>query len=264
MELIIGYILAILVGISLGLMGSGGSILTLPIFVYLFHVSALQAIDYSLFIIGITAFIGSVQHLKSRNIDFKTAVIFGLPSLLSVYITRRFIVPAIPHEIRIYADISINKSMFMMLIFAMVMLCSAYSMIRKSDRIAVRKSPSLWTLFILGIFVGLLTGLVGAGGGFLIIPSFVLIMGMSMKKAIGTSLFIIAINSLIGFGTDFHNYPKLDWTLLIIFSLITIIGLFIGTIISSKIDGTRLKVGFGWFILAMGVFIILSELIHTY
>lgn len=258
---IIGYILAIFVGISLGLMGSGGSILTLPIFVYIFHIPAILAVDYSLFIIGSTALIGSLQHIRQRQVDFRTAIVFGIPSLLAVYISRRHLVPLIPEEISLGEELLLPKDMLLMLVFALVMFFSASSMIRQSTGRKQLAKPSTAALLIFGLFIGGLTGLVGAGGGFLIIPSLVLLLGMPMKRAVATSLLIIATNSLFGFASDFRNYQLLNWRMLIGFSLITIIGLFIGNMLSTKIDGSKLKVGFGWFILTMGIYIMLSELI---
>lgn len=256
---IIGYILAIFVGITLGLMGSGGSILTLPIFVYIFQIDAVLAVDYSLFIIGITALIGSIQHIKNRKVDYRTALTFGLPSLLAVYISRRYLVPLIPAEIALSETVTITKNMALMLVFAFVMLLSASSMIRQKMIQKPVSSPSTGALLVFGLFIGALTGLVGAGGGFLIIPSLVLLLGMPMKRAVATSLVIIAVNSLFGFASDFKHYELLNWPLLVGFCLLTIGGFFIGNLVSTKIDSSRLKVGFGWFLLIMSIYIMLSE-----
>ncbi len=259
---IIGYISSILIGISLGLIGSGGSILTVPVLVYLFSVDAVVATSYSLFIVGFTSAIGSVGYFKKGLVNIKTALVFGAPSIVAVFLTRAYIVPAIPKEVFTIGSFMITKSILLMLLFAILMVVASYSMIKKEKK---KKEEDLgpqkfnYPIILLeGAVVGLVTGLVGAGGGFLIIPALVLLSKLPMKEAVGTSLVIIAAKSLIGFlGEGGENV--IDWHLLIIVSAFATVGIFIGIFLSKKIDGAKLKPLFGWFVLIMGIYIIIKE-----
>lgn len=260
---IAGYLASALIGISLGLIGGGGSILTVPVLVYLFGVNAVEATAYSLFIVGATSLVGTFPKYKQGLVDVKTGLIFGAPSIAAVYLTRKFLVPAIPTEIFTAGDFVVTKSILMMLLFAALMVFASVSMIRDkkvaSEEPKEDKGFNYPMILAEGAIVGMLTGLVGAGGGFLIIPALVLFTGLSMKKAVGTSLMIIAAKSLIGFTGDLGHF-EMNWNLLITVSIIAIAGIFLGNYLSLKIDGAKLKKGFGWFVLVMGVYIIIKEL----
>lgn len=257
---IIGYIGSVLIGISLGLIGGGGSTLTVPLLVYLFAVDAVMATTYSLFIVGTASLFGSITYLRKGLINMKTALIFGLPSIVSVYITRTFILPAIPDDVMQVGEVMVTKNMFLMLLFATLMLLSAYGMLGNKKEYTEVKKVNYPVVFILGLIVGLLTGLVGAGGGFLIIPALVFFMNMPMKQAVGTSLVIVTINSLAGFAFSIAHFT-IDWNLILVITAIAIVGIFIGSWLSQKIDGAKLKPAFGWFIIFMGIYIILKELL---
>jgi uncharacterized membrane protein YfcA len=283
--ILLGYFLAALVGISLGLIGSGGSILTVPILVYIMGVDAVSATAYSLFIVGATALVGGVQNALQKRVDFKTVLIFGIPSIAAVYATRKWLVPVIPDELFSLGSLVITKPIALMLLFAVVMIMASVSMIRPSRKPAREDSdPGQDPLSIKGLegglepepsepmrynypmillegsVVGILTGLVGAGGGFLIIPALVLLARMPMKLAVGTSLFIIAAKSLLGFTGDLQGTLAIDWNLLGIFTAASVAGIFAGIALSKRIPGARLKTGFGWFVLVMGIYIIIKEL----
>lgn len=262
---ILGYVLAALVGISLGLIGSGGSILTVPILVYIMGVNPVAATAYSLFIVGTTALVGGVQNAMAGKVDFKTVLIFGVPSIAAVYITRMWIVPIIPQDIITIGSFAITKPIALMLLFAVVMLMASYSMIKPSKTAdsPAEDAPMTYNypmILMEGTVVGILTGLVGAGGGFLIIPALVLLAKMPMKLAVGTSLFIIAAKSLIGFIGDVQGGNAIDWNLLAIFTAAAVSGIFGGIYLSKKIAGAKLKTGFGWFVLVMGIYIIVKEI----
>lgn len=261
---ILGYILAVLVGVSLGLIGSGGSILTVPILVYVMGVNPVLATAYSLFIVGSTALVGGVQSALQKRADFKTVFIFGIPSIATVYVTRMWLVPLIPAELFSIGSLVITKSIGIMVLFAIVMILASVSMIRpgkESDDSGEQALHYNYPLILLeGSVVGLLTGLVGAGGGFLIIPALVILARMPMKLAVGTSLFIIAAKSLIGFIGDLQGSQVIDWKLLGTFTALAGIGIFIGIYLSKKISGDKLKKSFGWFVLIMGIYIFVKEL----
>lgn len=262
MNEIIGFTLSILIGVSLGLIGGGGSILTVPILVYVFGLSAEISTSYSLFIVGVTALAGSVSFYRNKLVNMKVAVIFAVPSLLSVFLTRKFIMPAIPDIIFNSGTFEFTKSMLIMTVFAALMIAASVSMIRKSkikDPSKENKGHHYTLIFLEGILVGILTGFVGAGGGFLIIPALVILAGLPMKEAVGTSLLIIAVKSLIGFTGDISAGVNIDWMFLLLISLFTVAGIFIGSSLAKKIPGEKLKPAFGWFVLVMGIYIMLRE-----
>src|SRR5690554_1692855 len=257
-----GYIASIFIGIALGLIGGGGSILTVPVLVYLFSVDAVAATAYSLFIVGTTSVVGSFSYFKKGLVNIKTAVVFGIPSIISVFLTRAYIVPAIPQEIFSIGNFTVTKSILLMLLFAVLMIFASYSMIKK-DKPVTEETPQKQKfnyplILIEGTIVGILTGLVGAGGGFLIIPALVILSKLPMKEAVGTSLVIIAAKSLIGFIGE-GTAVAIDWIFLLQVTAFAIVGIFIGMALSKKIDGNKLKPVFGWFVLVMGIYIILKE-----
>ena len=264
---IVGYLLAVLVGVSLGLIGSGGSILTVPILVYVMGVNPVLATAYSLFIVGSTALVGGVQSAFQKRVDFKTVLIFGIPSIAAVYATRMWLVPFIPKELFSMGSLVITKPIALMLLFAIVMILASVKMIRPAKQKAIDENAPMkynYPMILLeGAVVGLLTGLVGAGGGFLIIPALVLLARMPMKLAVGTSLFIIAAKSLIGFIGDLQGSQIIDWKLLGAFTTFAVIGIFIGIFLSKKIPGQKLKKIFGWFVLIMGIYIIVKEIFFS-
>ncbi|RDI04503.1 sulfite exporter TauE/SafE family protein [Flavobacterium sp. AG291] len=254
-----GYFFALLVGISLGLVGSGGSILTVPILVYLLGFDAITATGYSLFVVGLTALVGGIRNISKGNINFNIVFLFGIPSLITAYLVRALLIPVIPHVIMETKHVIITKELLLMLTFAIVMLLAATKMIRSNINDATATKISKLKIIISGIITGFLAGAVGAGGGFLIIPALVFLAGLPMKKAVGTSLFIIAIQSLAGFAGDGFQ-KSIDWSFLLPFTLTAITGIFIGILLSRKIEGKKLKKGFGYFILLMGAYIISKEL----
>lgn len=259
---IIGYIFAVFIGFLMGLIGGGGSILGVPVFVYLFGFDAVTATVLSLFVVGITSLFGTLGFIREKSINYRTALLFGLPSVLGVLFSRRLVVPHLPHYIINRWGIVLTKDSFLLILFSVLMLISAYKMIRKPKLKKIREAEETnYTLLVSqGLLVGIITGMVGAGGGFLIVPALVMLVRMPMKEAVATSLFIICINSLIGFASSLDKV-EVDWFFILKFSFFSIIGVFVGLFVGRKIDGSKLKPLFGWIILAMGIFIILKETI---
>lgn len=264
--LILGCILAILVGITLGMIGSGGTILTVPILVYVMAVDPILATTYSLFAIGITSFVGSIRGIIRKEADITKVFSFGLPSLIVVFLTRSFILPLVPEVIHI-GSWSIPQHVALMLVFSLVMLASSISMIRTA-KLGIEQPKGnhkvpLELIILQGAFVGLITGLVGAGGGFLIIPALVNFYFLPMRRAVATSLIIITINSLFGLLGDLEKLPLFDWKLLGWYSAGTVVGIFIGFALADRVSNKFLKISFGYMILIIGVYILVRETLLT-
>ncbi|MBF4507928.1 sulfite exporter TauE/SafE family protein [Flavobacterium sp. JLP] len=256
----LGYFASIIIGISLGLIGGGGSILTIPILVYLFKVNPEQATSYSLFIVGLTALFGSYSHYKMGNLKLKSALYFAIPSVISILIIREVIFPQIASTLFSIASYSVSKDFLIMIIFSVLMITAAISMIRKSQP-KIKAETNYIQLSIIGFVVGIITGFLGAGGGFLIIPALLFFANLPMKQAVGTSLLIITINSSIGFGGDLYIGTPINYPFLLGVSVMALLGMIIGSQLSKKIDGTKLKPIFGWFVLVMGFYIITKEVL---
>lgn len=261
---IFGYIASIFMGLSLGMIGGGGSILTVPILVYLFGTNPITATAYSLFIVGSTALVGGISYLKKGEVDLKTGFIFAVPSFIGVYLTRAFVVPALPDPVFTMGSFVFSKPLLIMLVFAVLMVAASISMIKSKKSEASKAALSPTAKFLLigieGFVVGGVTGFVGAGGGFLIIPALVVLVGMPMKLAVGTSLFIIAAKSLIGFTGDLQHHAQIEWSLLFTITGIAIFGLFMGMYLTKRVSEKGLKKGFGYFVLLMGAFILFDQL----
>lgn len=259
---IAGYLAALLIGLSLGLIGGGGSILTIPVLVYLFHIQPTLATGYSLFIVGCSSLAGAYKNYRRGNINFKASFYFGIASIITVVLIRKFLVPVIPDHLFMIGSFPVTKSLATMLLFAVVMILASLSMIQKPvvEKARAKDEPiHLQKALIRGVEVGLLTGLLGAGGGFLIIPVLIFSFHLPMKEAIGTSLLIIAMNSLCGFAGDlFHQ--QFDWALLLPVTAIAVTGTFIGRRLGQDLSGEKLKKWFGWFVLIMGIYIIIHEI----
>jgi hypothetical protein len=266
--MLVGYFLALLVGLSLGVFGAGGSILTVPILVYVIGIVPVQATAYSLVVVGLTSVVGAAAYIRRGEVNVITAGIFAVPSVAAVYLTRRFLVPAIPAEITKIGPLVLGRDLIVMLLFGALMAWAAVGMIRNAgihSRPAREESEApgrggVPLIAAEGMGVGVLTGLVGAGGGFLIVPVLVLAAGMAMRQAVGTSLIIITLKSLIGFLGDLGAGRSIDWGFLLLFSALAVVGILLGSGIASRVPGERVKPWFGWFVLIAGVLVIGTEL----
>lgn len=259
---IFGYVAAALIGISLGLIGGGGSILTVPVLVYLFDINPVIASAYSLFIVGSTSLVGATGKVRQGLVSLKAVLYFGIPSLIAVFSTRKWIVPALPDIFFTAGSFTLTKDLFTLLFFSVLMILASISMIRnkmpEAEQTDITIQPT--RIALQGIMTGLVTGMVGAGGGFLIVPALILLLKLPVKKAMGSSLMIIAVNSLIGFTGDLSNI-EIDWGLVLSIAAVAIAGIFAGNYFAKKASATSLKKGFGWFVLVMGLYIVIKELL---
>lgn len=258
------YLSALLIGATLGLIGGGGSILTVPLLVYIASIKPELATAYSLFIVGISASFGAYRAYTKDQLQPKLAIIFALPSLITIYVTRKWIIPNLPETILQIQSIELSRGGMMMLLFSILMFSSSMGMFFKKSKQIQRKEKEvkIRPLFLtgIGLFLGLISGLVGAGGGFLIVPALVLVINVPMKKAIGTSLMIIAINSLTGFMGDIFN-PEVQWKFLLGFSSLSVVGIFIGNRLVDILPARRLKHLFSYFVLLMSIVVAIKEVL---
>jgi uncharacterized membrane protein YfcA len=257
---IIGYVLSICIGIVLGLLGGGGSILSIPILVYFFQIDAVLASAYSLFIVGVTSLIGAVPKYKGHFVSLRAGLLFGIPSIISIFATRNWLIPSIPEIIWETSSYVFTKRLLILGLFAVLMILASISMMTGRKEIQSNGHNSKIALAIIeGIVIGFLTGLVGAGGGFLIIPALIFLKGLPFKAAVGTSLFVIAINSIIGFLGDLLNYT-MNWPFLISITALATLGILVGNRLTHKISGIYLRKFFGWFVLTVGLLILCHEI----
>lgn len=269
--MIFGYVLACVMGVLLGLLGGGGSIMTVPILVYLMGISEDTAPSYSLFVVGIAAIFGSLQYIRQRLFSWKAALLYGIPSMIAVYVNQHYVRPAIPQQVQMLG-MEMFRGTLLMTLFSIMMLLAAWSMIRKKNR----QTPDAFELggpevlkpaqvIVAGLLEGFFTGLVGAGGGFIIVPALVTIVKLPMKKAVGTSLIIMAVKSLVGFGGAVTGHDGIDvqWSVLLPFTLLAAIGIAIGAQLAKKVPASKLKVAFGWFILIMGTFVVVKTILDA-
>ena len=250
------------IGLILGIIGAGGSILTIPVFVYILKMDPLPSSIYSMFVVGICGLTGGLKSIFNKLVDFKLTILFGIPSIIGVLIARKLIFPSIPLQLLTIGDFILTRNILFMLCFSVLMLISGFRMLMVSS--GKYKTPVDQTgrnpgwLFLQGLLVGVITGLLGIGGGFLIVPALYFWGRVDMKTAIGTTLIIIAMNSLFSFATSYST-AIIDWNILIKFSLGSILGILIGTFLADKIHGYQLKKIFGCFVLTLSVVIMYNQ-----
>lgn len=258
----VAFLLALVVGVVLGIIGSGGSILTVPILVYFLDLNATSATSYSLFIVGLSAIVGVHRFYNSHLINYRLTFFFGFPSIIGVLISRKLIIPNLPLTIDFFQFFSFTKDELILVFFGIVMLVGAISMLLSikpniEHNIMRKNIPIL--IIVDGIIIGIITGFVGAGGGFLIVPALILLTNIRVKEAIGTSLAIISIKSILGFISEINNV--VDWNFLLIFTSFSIVGVILGTRFSILINSNVLKKSFGIFVLFVAIAIIIKEIL---
>ncbi|PKA05630.1 sulfite transporter TauE/SafE [Leptospira ellisii] len=263
--LIPGLIASFLMGTSLGLIGAGGAILTVPILVYIFEQDVMRATTNSLFVVGVAALVGALMKAIHRNVDIKAGFFFALPGFLSIFLVRRYLLPFLPDVLLSGFGFLVTKQSFVMTFFAFTMFFSSWAMIRSANRPSPDESrrhdssPYFINVAVKGSLIGGITGLVGAGGGFLIIPALVLLLKFPVRLAVGTSLAIVAANSLFGFAISFPSVKNEDCPLLLSVCVLAVLGMFFGEILSSKMNERRLKKGFGYFVLTIAALLLYDQ-----
>ncbi len=253
------YILALFMGFLLGMLGGGGSILTVPILVYVGNIPAQNATGYSLFIVGITALIGSVINMRKSLVRTREGLVFAVPALVTMYAMRAGILPMIPETV-VLPLFTIEKAILIMIVFSVVMMIAGVRMLRQQTDSHIMNNLNYTHIIISGSIVGIVTGFVGAGGGFLIVPALVLLLNLPMREATATSLFVITLNSMVGFSGDILSGAHFDWNLMGIFTVISVAGMIIGIKTATVINPQKIKKIFAWFIMAMSIFILIKEL----
>lgn len=263
--MVVGHFFIFLMGLILGMMGAGGSILTIPIFVYLFNMEPFIAATHSLFVVAVTALFGSFSYIRKKEISVVKGITFIIPSFLGVVFAKKFILNIIPMTIYRSSHIQITKNFIIMTVFSILMMAASWTILKNKIYEAHfnnKKSHRL-VMALLGFVVGVVIGFVGIGGGFIMIPVFVILMGLKMREAIGTSLVIISINALFGFLLSLNEFSVLiNWQFLSIASLIAILGALMGSRYSHLINEKKLKFFFGWAILYLSLFIIGEQIFH--
>lgn len=259
----IGYIGALLMGILLGLIGGGGSILTVPILIYLFDIEAHNATTYSLVVVGTVSFYGSIKNIINKLADFKTAILFVIPSAIVVFFTKKILVSSLPDPIYSFNNFTISKHNFTLVFFIVIMFTAGYKMLTSNlstnneDHNIIK--PNIFILNLSAIVVGLITGIAGVGGSFLILPVLINYLGFSFKRAVATALLIVTINSFIGFMIDIQHHIDFNWNLLFIFTSIAIIGETFGQSLTDKIPTNQVKKIFGIVVINLALAISIFE-----
>ena len=257
---IVLYAVGLLIGVSLGLIGAGGAIVAVPAFVYLGDTPPPIASGYALFVVAIVTAVGAVQYVRSGLVDWRSVFAFGVTTLVSIALIRKFIMPGLPESVTLL-NTMVQTDTVLMLAFASVLMMAGIGMLRKKNPANTDEPTHIGRLTMFGIIIGIVSGFLGVGGGFLMTPAMVLWGGLDMKKAVGTSLVLISANGLVGVAADLSTNVEYNWPFLLTFTALATVGIIIGTILSKRIDGQRLKAGFGYFVLVLGVVVLVRELV---
>ena len=257
--LIVLYVIAALIGISLGLMGAGGAIVAVPAFVYLGDVPPTIASGYALFVVAVATAVGAIEYVRNKLVDWRSVLAFGVTTLTSIAVVRRFILPQLPSEFSVF-QVDVELDLILMLAFAVILVAAGSAMLWKKPKPHTDEPAHFGRLTFFGLVIGIISGFLGVGGGFLMTPALVLWANIDMKKAVGTSLVLISANGLAGVAADLSGNVAYDWSFLLTFTGLATAGIVIGTALAKRIDGQRLKAGFGYFVLTLGVAVLIREL----
>ncbi len=258
-----GYLMVFIIGVVMGMIGAGGSILTSSVLIYVFSINPVLSASYTLLNVGIISLVGVVQYFRKDQVDIRTGLMFALPALLVVFIMRRLIMPSIPTCICQFGSFGLTKELMVMVVFALVMILVSWSMILQPVPKGNTRSNNRSGLAMIlpGGLAGIITGFTGAGGGFVIVPALIFFTGLDIKKAVGTSLFIISINTASGFIGDYSSGVQYDWSFLLKLISVTVAGMLFSSLLANRISNTKLRRVFGITILAIGCWIVIKELI---
>lgn len=251
------YAIAVFIGITLGLIGAGGAIVAVPAFVYLEYIPPTLASGYALFVVAVASGVASIGNIRQRLIDWRAALAFGSTTLISVAVVRRFLLPMVPADVY-----GVSRDAVLMLAFAGVLLVAAVAMLRRKQKVATNIPTHVGRLSVYGLIIGVVSGFLGVGGGFLMTPALALWAGLDMKRAVATSLVLIAANSAVGVGADLVGGIQYDWPFVLTFTALTTLGIISGMFLTRRINGQQLKAIFGWFILAIGIAVAIREITH--
>lgn len=258
MELV-GYLALIGLGFILSVIGGGGSLLSVPILVYLFSIDIVTASSYSLFIVGTSSLLGALQKFRKEGADFLVAMVFGCSSAIGIFITRKWIVPIIPEVVWVENDILITKRALLLGIFSSIVIASSLVILRRHPWTSAESGKRrLDFLLPVSLLSGIIAGLVGVGGGVIILPALITFARLPIKIAVGTTLLVISFNSLLGFITDV-TIGNIDWIFLLLITFLASLGMFVGNRYHEKIPVKYLRLSFGWFMLVVAMWIILTE-----
>ncbi len=252
--LILAYFLIGLTGVSFGLIGAGGAILIVPILVYMLGIESGAATGYALPISLLVSGTGAWIARKQGQVDMARAVQFGVPTALSTFATRKLLVPQLPVTL-----LGLPKSSALMFGFALILVGASVSMFF-SNRVKSHEDAHPWTGTLLGLGVGVISGLFGIGGGFMIVPILAVFFGIDMKKAVGTSLTAVVMITFLGFVAEFLNHPQLPWLFLGGVTASAASGMVVGSVLRERVDSAGLRAGFKWFVLAVAVVVVGLEI----
>lgn len=267
-SLIVGYILALIVGLLMGMLGAGGSLIFL-ILVYVLGRDGTLAGGYTLFLVGLTASIGLIRKFRDKEVAYRIGLLIAIPTMLGTLLDRWYLIHLIPDPLFTIGSFTLGKDPFLLTFFSSILLLSSLSMLgfinpgltdTNQDEGFVSNYPKVIGLSFL---IGVISGLVGAGGGVLVVPMLFLLVGMRMRLAIGTSLFVIAIKSMLGFafGDVIMMGDRIEWDFLLLFVSSMIAGIIAGTYLGKKVQAIRLRRGFGWMLLIMSFLVMINELV---
>ncbi|GIV26322.1 MAG: UPF0721 transmembrane protein [Bacteroidia bacterium] len=261
----IGYILGILIGVVLGLFGAGGAIIAFPVLVYFMGINPETAGMYSLIIVGIASLTGVIKQVRNSLIDFNKALKFILPVLINFYVVKYLILPSIPDIIYSIQSVVIRKNHLIMLLFVVVLSVIIVNMLKglnnnESTENSTTNNTNFFQYLLKTSFVGILAATIGAGGGFIIVPALIKIYNMPIKNATATSLLIIFINALFGTIINFSSFESQHITTILLFSLLSILGIFIGTYLNNITNAIVLKKSYAYFLIIVLISTLTTEI----
>lgn len=252
---ILAYFLILLTGVTFGLIGAGGAIIIVPILVYMLGQTFEDATGFALPVSVLVSSVGALFAWKQKLLDLKKAIEFGVPTAIVSFLARRYIVTMLPTTM-----FGLPRNSAMIFGFAIILLVAGLTMVR-SKKIVPPENPHPIAGLGFGVFIGLMSGIFGVGGGFLIVPTLTLFFGIEMKKAVGTTLASVVFITSFAFVAQYLNHPNMPWPFIGSIMAAAASGMVIGSLLRQVIDGSRLKTGFGYFVASLSVVLPILEVI---